>query len=70
MNERTRQREVLEIALQTGVSAEEVAQLYDAALRRLAESAQVQDYLLLLAGKHVRQSLKARRRSNVDDPFA
>ncbi|MCW3479780.1 DUF3562 domain-containing protein [Neisseriaceae bacterium JH1-16] len=70
MNERTRQREVLEIALQTGVSAEEVGQLYDEALQRLAESAQVQDYLLLLASKRVRQSLQARRRSNFDDPLA
>lgn len=62
MNERTRHHEVLEIALQMGISEHDVSLLYDEALQRLAASAQIQDYLLLLASKHVRQHLKNKHR--------
>lgn len=70
MNERSLHHEVLDIALQMGISEHEVRLLYDEALQRLAESAQIQDYLLLLASKHVRQYLKSKRRQASDnDPF-
>ncbi|MDN0073470.1 DUF3562 domain-containing protein [Crenobacter sp. SG2303] len=60
MNIRNRQHEVHEIALQTGTPEEEVSQLYEEALSYLAADAVVKDYLLLLASKHVRQTLKNR----------
>jgi len=61
MNVRTRLHEVHEIALQTGTPEEEVSQLYEEALRYLTADAVVQDYLLLLASKHVRQTLRTRQ---------
>ena len=69
MNERTRQHEVHEIALQTGTPEHEVDQLYDEELQRLSAGAQVRDYLLLLASKHVRQHLKNKHRETSGSSF-
>lgn len=67
MNERSRHHAVLEIAQQTGIPEAEVNRLLEAALQDLAAAAQVHDYLLLLASKHVRQYLREKRRSASDN---
>jgi hypothetical protein len=67
MNPRSLSREIHEIASQTGTPEDEVKRLYDDALQSLAAAAQVQDYLLLLASKRVRQHLKDWRRAQQGD---
>lgn len=58
MNEQQQRHAIQDIAQKTGVPEGEVKLRFDTALAELQPAATVEDYLIVLAGKRVRDSLR------------
>ncbi|SCK12642.1 DUF3562 domain-containing protein [Vogesella sp. LIG4] len=59
MNESQLRHAIEDVASKTGVPEAEVQRCFEQALGSLCAHARVQDYLLVLAGRKVRESLRA-----------
>jgi Protein of unknown function (DUF3562) len=57
------------LVVETDRPVEEVAEIYMRELTRLREGARIQDYLVLLTSRHVRQALRRSGRGRSLEPF-